>query len=149
MPDEYVQFPVPANRVADVAVFLFGVPEAMPGQRHKPEVQMSEEQRNKLLTRVYVESDRPFRTLLMFLADRPHPADRMSFPDVRAAMGWIDPRSMAGALGAYGHRANSRYGGYWPFHRHEVVGVDRYLSMDEDVAAVLRDIHTKRRLPTQ
>jgi hypothetical protein len=147
MPDEYVQFPVPADRVADVAVFLFGAAEAMPWQ--KPKAEMSEKQRNELLARVYVESDRPFRTLLMFLADRPQPPDRMSYPDVRTAMGWIDPRSMAGALGAYGHRSNSRYGGYWPFHRHEVVGVCRYLSMDEDVAAFLRDIHAKRQLPTQ
>jgi hypothetical protein len=147
---EYVQFPVPANRVADVAVFLYGGSEAMPKATPQPQVPMSVEQHHELLTRVYVESEPTFRRLLLLLADRPHPEDPMSYKDVTKNMGWTKARSLPGALGAYGRRANHRYGGFWPFERTWDTGAwSHHLVMDPDVAAFLRDLHAKRHLRTQ
>jgi hypothetical protein len=107
------------------------------------------EQRSELLTRVYNESEPTFRRLLLLLADRPHPEDPMSFKDVTKQMGWTKPRSLPGALGAYGRRANHRYGGFWPFTRPWDGGAWSYfLVMDPDVAAFVRDLHAKRQKPT-
>jgi hypothetical protein len=146
---EFIQFPVPSDRVAEVAVFLYGEPQAIPEAPPEPAVPMSAEQRNELLTRIYVESEPTFRRLLMLLADRPHPEDPMSYEDVTTSMGWPTPRSLPGALGAYGRRANFRYRGYWPFERKwDDPTWSHYLAMDPDVAALFRDLHSKRQLPT-
>jgi len=147
---EFVQFPVPADRVADVAVFLYGPGEALPEARSKLEVPMSEEQRQELLTRVYAESEPTFRRLLMLLADRTHPEDPMAYADVSAGMGYTKSRQLPGALGAYGRRANHRYGGFWPFERTWDHGAwSHFLAMAIDDAAFLRDLHAKRQLPTK
>jgi hypothetical protein len=147
---EYIQFPVPADRVADVAVFLYGGHEAMPEAKAEPKVPMSAEQRNELLTRVYVESEPKFRRLLLLLADRPRPEEPMSYKDVTKNMGWTKSRSLPGALGAYGRRANHRYGGFWPFRRPWDGGAwSHFLVMDPEVAAFLRELHAKRQLPTK
>lgn len=150
MSDPFVPFPVPPERVADVAVFLYGGREAMPEAAEEPVVPMSEEQHKELLTRVYVESEPTFRRLLMLLADRSHPDSRISFTDVSASIGWSSARSLPGALGAYGRRSKHRYGGYWPFLRHSAAGATSpYLSMEEEVAAFLRDLHATPQLPTE
>lgn len=64
-------------------------------------------------------------------------------------MGWTKPRSLPGALGAYGRRAKHRYGGFWPFTRsRDVATWSYYLEMDPDDAAFLRDLHAKSQKPT-
>jgi hypothetical protein len=147
---EYVQFPVPTDRVADVAVFLYGGAEAMPEAPSKPKAPMSDEQRNELLTRIYVESEPKFRRLLLLLADRPQPDDPMFYKDVTTQMGWTKSRSLPGALGAYGRRANHRYGGFWPFSRRwDASAWSHYLVMSPDVAAFMRDLHAKRQMRTK
>ena len=73
----------------------------------------------------------------------------MSYADVSAAMGWDTPRSMPGALGAFGRRSNHRYGGFDPFVRQwDHAAWSHFLSMDEEVAAFLRELHAERQLPT-
>lgn len=155
MTTKYVPFPVPEDRVPDVAVFLYGPSAAMP---HEPEaqeasaeqeVQISDEQRNELLTRIYVESEPPFRALLLLLADRDDPAAPMFYGDILSAHpDWSASRSVAGAMGAFGRRTVHRYGGYWPFERdwnHEQWS--HFLRMDADVAEFLIDLHADRQMP--
>jgi hypothetical protein len=151
MPSEFVQFPVPSDRVADVAIFLYGqseaMPEAVPDDRHVP---ISAEQRYELLTRIYVDSEPTFRRLLMLLAERPEPELPMLFDAVTAAMGWATSRSLPGALGAYGRRAKHRYGGYWPFERGwDARAWSHYLTMEPDVATFLCALHKGHGLPTE
>src|SRR4051812_34167346 len=125
MSPKFVQFPVPEDRIADVAVFLYGPevvpalgPEAEPYGANDAQVGMSDEQGNELLTRIYVESEPPFRALLMLLAEREDPEARLYYGDILAAHpDWNASRSVAGAMGAYARRAVHRYGGYWPFER--------------------------------
>jgi len=73
----------------------------------------------------------------------------MLYDAVTAAMGWATSRSLPGALGAYGRRANHRYAGEWPFRRDwDARAWSHYLAMDADVAAFLRTLDTERGLPT-
>jgi hypothetical protein len=149
---EYVQFPVPKDRITDVAIFLYGHGEAMPEATEAPpapKVPMSGEQRNELLTRIYMESEPTFRRLLILLAERPQPDKPMYYPDVRKAMGYTNPRKLPGALGAYGRRTSHRYNKFWPFVRqHDAVRGQYYLTMTTNDAAFLRELHTKRQKRT-
>lgn len=147
MAPTFVLFPVPEDRIKDVANFLYGPSKAMPKAIPEFRVPMSVEQRDELLTRIYVESEPSFRRLLVLLAQRPKPAERLVFADASAAMGWSNPRSLPGALGAFGRRTNHRYGGFWPFDRIEIADT-WYFAMDEEVAAVVRTLHARLRLPT-
>jgi hypothetical protein len=148
---EFVSFPVPADRVPDVAVFLYGSSEAMPQAREEPpepEVPMSIEQRHELLTRIYKESEPTFRRLVMLAAEREDPTRRVSFEQVTQDMGWPTPRSLPGTLGAFGRRTNHRYGGYWPFHRDlDHAEWSWFVSMDADVADFLLELHAMLQLP--
>ena len=155
MSTNFVAFPVPEDRIPDVAVFLYGlsasVPEGLEAHEAttKPEIPVSDEQRNQLLTRVYVESEPPFREMLMLVADREDPTAPLFYADILAASSeWGAKRSVAGAMGAYGRRSQHRYGSYAPFHR----GWDHdewshFLTMDADVAAFLVELHGQRQLP--
>ena len=148
MSSVFVPFPVPDNRVADVAIFLYGQSQALPEEIPEDPMPMSTEQRNELLTRIYVESEPTFRRLLMLLAQRPEPEAPMRYDAVSAAMGWATSRSLPGALGAYGRRANHRYGGRWPFKRDwDARAWSHYLAMEPDVAASLRARHAECGLP--
>jgi predicted restriction endonuclease len=51
--------------------------------------------------------------LFEHLADNPERL--IPFPEVSDHMGFDNARSLAGLLGAFGRRANHRYGGNWPF----------------------------------
>lgn len=150
--ESYVQFPVPTDRVADVARFLFGADIAMPDavEAASEPIEMSAEQREELLRRAYVESEPTFRRLLMLLAGRPEPDEPMYFADVSEAMGWTSPRQLPGALGAYGRRAKHRYGGFWPFVSDwDVSAWSYFLVMDPADATFLRNLHAERALPTE
>lgn len=154
---KYVSFPVPEDRIPDVAVFLYGPVAAMPPgpeaqeEASEPVVPMSDEQREELLTRIYVESEPPFRALLMLLADRDDPTEPMAYEDVlNAHMEWSSPRSVAGALGAFGRRTSYRYGDYWPLKRTwDNEKWSHFLAMDADIAAFMVKLHAERQLPLQ
>ena len=153
MPTDYVMFPVQEDRVPDVARFLYGADEAtseaMPEASDEPKVPPSEEQRNELLTRIYVESEPRFRRLLMLVADREDPTCPMAFGEISHTMGWPTARSLPGALGAFGRRTKHRYGGYWPLHRYwDHAEWSNFMTMDKDIAAFLVRLHAERGLPT-
>lgn len=153
MSTTYVPFPVPKDRIPDVAMFLYGANETMPPEPEASEASaptsMSIEQREDLLTRIYVESEPPFRALLLLLARRENPEAPMFYADILATHPeWEAPRSVAGGLGAFGRRTAHRYGGYWPFARgwdHEEWS--HYLTMEADVATFLRELHEDRGMP--
>lgn len=151
MTTEYVQFPVPKERIHEVALLIYGPGEALPeatGNSEEPAIPMSDEQRDELLTRIYDESEPTFRRLLMLAAEREDPTLPVSFKDVTADMGWPSARSLPGALGAFGRRTKHRYGGYFPLRRDwDEAAWSWFMSMDADVAAFLRELHAKRRSP--
>ena len=91
---EYVLFPVPKDRIPEVAVFLYGSEEELLEAPAEPETPMSDQQRNELLTRIYNESEPTFRRLLMLAAEREDPTLPVSFKDVTADMGWPTARSL-------------------------------------------------------
>lgn len=150
----YVLFPVPEDRVAEIATYLYGeaqMAELQAQEEDSGSLPISTEQRNELLTRIYVESEPPFRAVLMLLAERDAAGEPMYYADILDAHpDWGASRSVAGAMGAFSRRAEHRYGGYWPFDR----GWDEeqwshYLTMDDDVAAFLVDLHADRQLPLE
>jgi hypothetical protein len=157
VPTHYVSFPVPADRVPEVALFLYGSLEAIPQKPEAEEatsgcdVPISEEQRDELLSRIYEESEPPFRALLMLLADRNDPSEPIPYADVLDAHpGWSTSRSVAGALGAFGRRTSYRYDDYWPFERHwDSEMWSHYLTMEADIAAFLVKLHGERMLPLE
>ena len=82
-----------------------------------------------------MESDGNMAPLLEFLADNPERL--IPFTEVSAALEFPSARSMPGLLGAFGRRANHRYGGKWPFEKrwHEDAS---HMRMDADVAEEIR-----------
>ncbi len=154
MNSPYVLFPVPEDRVAEIASYLYGdaaISELQAQEGNSGSAPISVEQRNELLMRIYVESEPPFRALLMLLADRAAPDEPMFYGDILDAHSeWSASRSVAGAMGAFSRRSEHRYGGYWPFDR----GWDEeqwshYLTMEGDVAAFLLQLHADRQLPLE
>ena len=145
---EYVLFPVPKDRIPEVAVFLYGSEEELLEAPAEPETPMSDQQRNELLTRIYDESEPTFRRLLMLAAEREDPTLPVSFKDVTADMGWPTARSLPGALGAFGRRTKHRYGGYFPLRREwDETAWSWFMSMEADVAHFLRELHAERQAP--
>jgi len=88
-----------------------------------------------LARRAYNESDGNMAPLLEFLAD--NPGRLIPFTEASTALGFPSARSMPGLLGAFGRRANHRYGGKWPFEKcwHEHVW---HMRMEADVAEEIR-----------
>jgi len=150
-------FPVPDEQVPAVARFLYAIPqdidggsEAIEALKEEEYVEATPEERNAYLDRIYRESEPPFRRLLVQLAEREPPDKPISFDEVRQAMGWDNPRSLAGALGAFGRRTNHRYDGFWPFHRDwDPANWTYTLAMDREVAEEVLRIHAALGLPTQ
>lgn len=111
---------------------------------------LTAEEREKLLTRIYSESEPAFRQLLLILADRTDPTEPMTYADIAAAhTDWASTLSIAQATAAYDYQSIDQYRLYCPF-RH-VLGKDRMprLSMDSEVASFLLRLDGEHRLPIQ
>jgi hypothetical protein len=85
----------------------------------------------------YTDSYAKAKALLDFLAD--HPDRWVPFPEVNAALGFDNNRSLPGALGAFGRRAEHRCGGVKPFEARQSDGVWR-LRMSPEAAAVINGL---------
>lgn len=152
MSGAYVLFPVPSARVPEVAVFLYAsgasLPEAIEAPARTAVAPMSTDEREALLTRIYDESEPPFRRLMMLAAKRDDPTSPVSFRDVSQDMGLSTTRSLPGVLGAFGRRTKHRYGGYSPLRRRwDPAAGSWFMSMEAEVAAFLRALHAKRDSP--
>lgn len=90
-----------------------------------------------LATRAYTESEGNMKPLLEFLAENP---DRLvSYTEASEALNFPSNLSMPGLLGAFGRRANHRYGGAWPFKKAIWANEDSNFLMTEIAANAIRD----------
>lgn len=127
---EFVYVPVPAVRVAEVFRLLAG----LPGKT----AEASDSER--VVRRVFLESEENFRALLRFLASRA--GQSISTAEAAEALGLPNgAASLAGMLGAFARRSKNRYDGFWPFERLYNSAQDRAeLMMESNVAAIVNGL---------
>lgn len=116
MSKEFINVPIPAEHVTKVFEFVASldseVEAATPSSREKPAA-LTE----SLVNRMYRESEGAHRRLLEFLAS--HPDEWLDSQAVADGLGLqFGRKSLAGSLGAFGRRADHRYGGQKPFESH-------------------------------
>lgn len=130
---DHVYVPVPADRVDDVFRFLLGLADDHGSVDSDLE---------RMVNRVYRESDAQFRRLLLFLAE--HPGAALSTGAV--AVGIDLPSgtaSLAGMLGAFGRRSNNRYGSFWPFEKlYNPAAEQSELMMPQNIATIVERLGT-------
>jgi hypothetical protein len=128
---DYVYVPVPSDRVEDVYRFLLGLADSEGAVDSDLE---------RLVNRVYRESDEQFRNLLELLARSPGQAlgTQLVADELELERGTA---ALAGMLGAFGRRAKNRYGSFWPFERIHNGAVERSeLIMNSEVATIVTRI---------
>jgi hypothetical protein len=116
MAKEFIDVPVPAEHVTKVFKFVAGLDAKSqadtPSAGEKPDA-LTE----SLVTRMYRESEDAHRRLLEFLAS--HPDEWLDSQAIADGLGLqYGRKSLAGSLGAFGRRADHRYGGQKPFESH-------------------------------
>jgi hypothetical protein len=116
MSKEFINVPIPAEHVTKVFEFVAGLDSEVRGDHQSPREQpmvLTE----YLVTRMYRESEDAHRRLLEFLAS--HPDEWLDSQEVADGLGLqFGRKSLAGSLGAFGRRADHRYGGQKPFESH-------------------------------
>jgi hypothetical protein len=130
-PSDYVYVAVPADRVQDVYRFLLGLADGEGAV---------DSDLDRLVVRVYRESDEQFRRLLELLARFPGQAlsTDLVAEELELARG---SAALAGMLGAFGRRTKNRYAGFWPFERLYNGAKERSeLIMNSEVATILERI---------
>lgn len=128
---DHVYVPVPADRVDDVFRFLLGLADTAGA---------IDSDLDRLVNRVYRESDEKFRSLLELLAR--HPGTPLSTERVASELElYRGPASLAGMLGAFGRRANNRYESFWPFEKlYNSAEEQSELIMNSEVATIVERI---------
>lgn len=128
---EFVYVPVPVGKVEEVFRLLASVPGDSEGSVPDTE---------RIVRRIFLESEERFRALLHFLAGRP--GQPVSTTDTSEALGLPNGvASLAGMLGAFARRSKNRYDGFWPFERLYNPAQDRAeLMMDDNVAAIVNGL---------
>jgi hypothetical protein len=138
MPEEYVYLPVPTSSVQRVYALLAsldddGPPGAEGGdKRERPDA--------ALVKRMYEESQDAHRALMLYLADRP--GEWLYTGELAHALDLPNgARSLAGMLGAFGRRANHRYGGRAPWDSEwDPARYESRHRMMADVASAVREV---------
>ena len=137
---EFVSVPVPVQHVTAVYELIARLDAA--GQP-SPEGAPSNDGTSAALTqplveRMYRDSEGAHRRLLEYLAE--HPGEWLDSQSVADGLGLqFGRKSLAGSLGAFGRRADHRYGGLKPFESHWDPG--QYLvelRMSQEVAAWIK-----------
>lgn len=128
---EFVYVPVPVERVEEVYRLLAGL--SGNSEASVPDAE-------RIVKRVFLESEERFRALLRFLAG--HPGQPISTTETAEVLGLPNGvASLAGMLGAFARRSKNRYDGFWPFERLYNPAQDRAeLMMDDDVAAIVNGL---------
>lgn len=150
MTTDFVSFPVPADRVGDVARYLYGSSEAPEAPEATDTSITWRMAKPEELKRIYLESEPRFRKLMLLIANRPDPEVPMLMTEVTEKMGWDSPRSLPGALGAFGRRTKHRYEDAWPFVRaydHETG--NHSLWTTPELAEALKALHAELDGPTE
>jgi len=118
---EFINVPVPVQHVT--AVYELIARLAAGGGPDRTEVSVSPEKGKAptlsegLVSRMYGESEPAHRRFLEYLAE--HPDQWLDSQSVADGLGLEHGRkSLAGSLGAFGRRAEHRYGGLKPFESH-------------------------------
>jgi hypothetical protein len=128
---DHVYVPVPADRVDDVFRFLLGLADTEGA---------IDSDLDRLVNRIYRESEEKFRSLLELLAE--HPGTPLSTEFVASELElYRGAASLAGMLGAFGRRANNRYAGFWPFEKlYNSAEEQSELIMNSEVARIVERI---------
>jgi|SRR6185295_1512764 len=110
--DEFISVQVPRQHVTKVYELIVQLESGgnATDSDHSPKGPLTK----ALIERMYSESERPHRELMTYLADRP---DKwIGTQEVAEGLGLqFGARSLAGSLGAFGNRAEHRYGGLKPW----------------------------------
>jgi hypothetical protein len=128
---EFVYIPVPVGRVEEVFRLLASLSGG--SEESVPDME-------KVVRRIFLESEERFRSLLRFLAG--HPGQPISTTDTAEALGLPNGvASLAGMLGAFARRSKNRYDGFWPFERLYNPAQDRAeLMMEDNLAAIVNGL---------
>ncbi len=119
--NEFVYIPVRSSRLSDVFAFMAELESSKDRVRVEEAAQDGQVTTEgdpgldrALLERMYRESHEAHRGLIEYLAE--HPEEWHYTGDLAAALGLPHgARSLAGMLGAFGRRAQHRYGGQTPW----------------------------------
>jgi uncharacterized protein DUF6416 len=133
---EYVQVPVPVDRVQEVYGLL-----AKPARAGAPQTKNgAAEWAKDGIVRMYRESPEPMRAALDYLAA--NPGREVSSDEMANAVGQ-SPKQWSGVLGAFGHRLSSRYRWtQWPFERRWSTSANRTVyAMTAEVAEIIKEAH--------
>jgi hypothetical protein len=138
--NEFISVPVPIQHVTKVYELIARLAK---GGEAGPELPPEGGAKDGVLTqplveRMYRESEGAHQRLLEFLAD--HPGEWLSSQAFADGLGLEHGRkSLAGSLGAFGRRADHRYGGLKPFEsRWDGEGSQAKLRMGPEVAAWIK-----------
>lgn len=113
MSKEFINVPVPAEHVTKVFELVASL-EAESRPDSGSSGANTDSLTEALVTRMYRESEGAHRRLLEFLAS--HPDEWLDSQAIADGLGLqFGRKSLAGSLGAFGRRADHRYGGLKPF----------------------------------
>ena len=114
--EEFIDVPVPRHLVTKVYEFIVRAQSDVPAEPEEasrkavPPASLTQ----VLVERMYRESWDPHKRLMDHLAD--HAGEWLGTREIAEALGLVHgARSLAGSLGAFGRRAEHRYGGLKPW----------------------------------
>jgi hypothetical protein len=138
MSDDFVQLPVPTKWVNEIYKRLVELEASERTAQTEPGL-FSENVEDQY-RRMFTDSHIRHRELLNFLAA--HPDEWISTSEVADALQLESgPRGAGGMFGAFGRRANNRYGGRTPWKKawNASTGENFYM-MDSDIARIISQV---------
>lgn len=113
--NEFISVQVPRQHVTKVYELIVGLESGGVGDASEhSDASPKGPLTRALVERMYRESEPSHRKLMKYLADRPD--ERIGTREIAEGLGLqFGARSLAGSLGAFGNRAEHRYGGLKPW----------------------------------
>lgn len=138
MSDDFVQLPVPTKWVNEIYKRLVELEAAERTGESEPG--LFGENIEDLYRRMFIDSHLPHRALLRFLAT--HPDEWISTSEVADVLKLESgARGAGGMFGAFGRRANNRYGGRTPWKKAWNASTEEnFYMMETDVARIIEQI---------
>ena len=145
---DMVYVPVPTLLYADVIGLIAerlgaqeGLTAVAPAEMPETPEPIKPDLDEALVRRIYGESLDTHRRLLEVLAS--HAGEWVSYADISKEMGFDNPRSLPGTMGALSRRVNHRYGGRWAFEAEPLSG-DWHARMEPWVAEIIVELGETR-----